>query len=158
MEEIKKKRWKSLALFLAVPLAVGGLTALLTRKSMDVYKIIKLPPLAPPGWLFPVVWVILYSIMGYSSWLCRFAPPKKRTPAFLLYAAQLALNFVWPLVFFNGQAWFLALVILAALLGTVLVMVAVFSSINKKAALLQIPYCLWLSFALYLNFMIWLRN
>lgn len=158
MEEIKKKRWKSLALFLAVPLAVGGLTSLLTRKSMDVYKIIKLPPLAPPGWLFPVVWVILYSIMGYSSWLCRFAPPQKRTPAFLLYAAQLALNFVWPLVFFNGQAWFLALVILAALLGTVLVMVAVFGSINKKAALLQIPYCLWLSFALYLNFMIWLRN
>ena len=158
MEEIKKKRWKSLALFLAVPLAVGGAAAFLTRKSMDIYKFIKLPPLAPPGWLFPVVWTVLYALMGYSSWLCRLAPPKKRTPAFILYAAQLALNFVWPLVFFSGQAWFLALVILTALLGTVLIMVLAFRAISKKAAYLQIPYCLWLSFALYLNFIIWLQN
>ena len=158
MVDLKKKRWKSLAIFLAIPLAVGGLVALLTRTSMDIYKSIRLPPLAPPGWIFPVVWTVLYALMGYSSWLCRLAPPKKRTPAFLLYAVQLALNFVWPLIFFNGQAWLLALLVLTALLGAVLVMVLAFNTISRKAALLQIPYCLWLSFALYLNFMIWLRN
>lgn len=153
-----KSQSPSLLLNLLLPLAVGGLSAFLTRKSMNVYSSLQLPAFAPPSWLFPVVWSILYLLMGWSCWLILKQEGRSRGKAVTLYAAQLALNFLWPLFFFIGKQWFLSLLILFTLLLVVLAMVWTFYRLNRKAAVLQLPYCLWLGFALYLNWMIWLLN
>ena len=160
MEEIKKKRWKSLALFLAVPLAVGGLTSLLTRKSMDVYKIIKLPPLAPPGWLFPVVWTILYAVMGYSAYLVThsYGETAQKKTALTIYWTQLALNFMWSIIFFRFEALWLAFVVIMALWVMIIAMILSFRKISPLAAYINIPYLLWVSFAAYLNWGVWVLN
>lgn len=148
----------SLLLSLLIPLAVGGLSAFLTRNSMDIYSSLQLPLFAPPSWLFPVAWSVLYLLMGWSCWRILQHDRRERGSALLLYGAQLVLNFLWPLFFFIGRQWFVSLLILLALLLVVLVMVRAFYRIDHKAAFLQIPYCLWLGFALYLNWMIWLLN
>lgn len=152
------KKHRRLLISLLIPLAVGGLTALLTSKSMDIYKDINQPPLAPPGWLFPVVWTVLYTLMGLGSYLILPAPKPQRTSALTLYAIQLILNFLWPLLFFNLQLWFWAFLLLLALLMVVLLMTYSFLQIRPLSGWLQIPYCLWLSFAAYLNWMIFLLN
>ena len=95
------KKYRPLLLYLLIPLAAGGLSAFLTRNNMDVYDRIVLPPLAPPGWLFPVAWTVLYTHMGYGSWLCRYADEKLRKPALTFYWTQLILNCFWPILFFN---------------------------------------------------------
>ena len=160
MEEIKKKRWKSLALFLAVPLAVGGLTSLLTRKSMDVYKIIKLPPLAPPGWLFAPVWTALYLLMGYASYLVWTAEvsPIRRNRALKIYLLSLGANFLWPLIFFSLELYLLAFlwIILLALLSAAAALL--FWHIDQSAGELMLPYLVWLAYAAYLNLGIWILN
>ena len=153
-----KPKSPSLLLSLLIPLAVGGLSAFLTRNSMDIYGSLRLPLFAPPGWLFPVVWSILYLLMGWSCWLILRQERRERANAITLYAAQLVLNFLWPLFFFIGRQWFVSLLILLTLFLVVLAMVRAFYYLDRKAAFLQIPYCLWLSFALYLNWMIWLLN
>ena len=101
--------WKKLLLCLAIPLAVGGTAALLTGGGMGEYAVMNQPPLSPPGWLFPVVWTILYLLMGYASYrvLTAEASPAQISRALTLYGAQLAINFLWPLVFF-GLDWYLA--------------------------------------------------
>lgn len=152
------KKYRPLLLYLLIPLAAGGLSAFLTRNSMDVYERIVLPPFAPPGWIFPVTWTVLYVLMGYGSWLCRYADAKRRKPALVLYWTQLTLNFLWPLLFFNMEQWFLSFLLLLVLLCTVLLMSRAFYRCQAKAGYLQIPYCLWLIFAAYLNWMIFLRN
>ena len=95
--------WKKLLLYLAIPLAVGGLAALLTGGGMGEYAVMNQPPLSPPGWLFPVVWTILYLLMGYASYrvLTTDTVPRLVDRALTLYGAQLAFNFLWPLVFFG---------------------------------------------------------
>lgn len=152
------KKYRPLLLYLLIPLAAGGLSALLTRNSMDVYGRIVQPPLAPPGWLFPIAWTLLYVLMGYGSWLCRYAEAELRKPALTLYWTQLTLNFFWPILFFNMEQWFWSFVLLLILLITVLFMSRAFYHCQPKAGYLQIPYCLWLTFAAYLNWMIFLLN
>lgn len=153
-----KKKVLPIIIALAIPLAVGGLAGLLISGSMSFYDEIKKPPLAPPGIVFPIVWAILYILMGISSYLVW----KEKTPesrmALYIYAVQLILNFVWPLIFFNAQMFFLAFVWLLILLGVVIFMTKKFYDINKIAGLLQIPYILWLVFASYLNFFVFFLN
>ena len=99
-----KIQWKKLIVCLAVPLAVGGLSALLTRGSMETFEAIAKPPLAPPGWLFPVVWTVLYVLMGIASYLV-LTSGKPNGLALFVYGVQLLLNFFWPLFFFNMHAY-----------------------------------------------------
>ena len=101
MHQIK---WKPLIICLLIPLAVGGLSALLTMGSMDVYANLNQPPLSPPGFLFPIVWTILFILMGISSYLIFVSDDRNKTKALVLYAIQLVFNFVWSLIFFNMQA------------------------------------------------------
>ncbi|MBP1582024.1 MAG: tryptophan-rich sensory protein [Oscillospiraceae bacterium] len=143
---------------LLLPLAVGGLSSLLTYKSMEMYGQLRQPLLAPPGWVFPVAWTILYLLMGFGCWLILDRPPKERRVALTLYAVQLLLNFCWPLLFFNEQQFLPAFLLLLALLLVVILMTAAFWRLRKLAGWLQIPYCLWLAFALYLNWSIFLLN
>ncbi|MBE7063321.1 MAG: tryptophan-rich sensory protein [Clostridia bacterium] len=141
-----------------IPLAVGALSALLTRNSMEDYAALAQPPLSPPGWLFPIVWTILYTLMGISSARIYLSSEPKKNSALRTYAVQLAVNFFWTILFFNLDARLLALVWLILLDILVIRMIVQFRQIDRPAALLQIPYLLWLLFATYLNAGVWLLN
>ncbi len=152
-----KIKWKQLLIALAIPLGVGGLAALLTGGMGDYGNMVK-PPLSPPGWVFPVVWSILYLLMGYASYRIYQTkdPGKKR--ALQLYGIQLALNFIWPLVFFGGQWYLAAFFVLLLLWGAILLTIVAFSKIDQVAADLMLPYLLWVTFAGYLNLGVFLLN
>ena len=152
-----KIRWKQLLISLVIPLGVGGLASLLSGGMGDYSKLVQ-PPLSPPGWVFPIVWTILYLLMGYASYRIyqRKDPGKKQ--ALQLYGIQLALNFVWPLVFFGGQWFLVAFFVLLLLWGAILLTIVSFSKIDQVAADLLLPYLLWVTFAGYLNLGVFLLN
>ena len=145
---------------IAIPLVVGGISALLTQNSMQMFELIAKPPLSPPGWLFPVVWTILYTLMGISTYIILMsdASQEETADAIRLYAYQLLVNFLWPTFFFNFQWYFFALLWLILLWILVFFMIKKFASINKLAAYMNIPYLIWLTFAGYLNAGIWWLN
>lgn len=154
-----KINWKALLISLAIPLAVGGLATLLSG-GMSSYKIMNQPPLSPPGWVFPVVWTILYLLMGYASYRVYTSGknPEEVRKALIFYAAQLFLNFLWPIVFF-GLGWYLtAFFVLAALWVMIYLTMRKFSAIDERAGDLLLPYILWVTFAGYLNLGVFLLN
>ncbi len=149
---IKNIQWKTLLRSIILPLAVGGLSALLTRDSMEHFSTLNQPPLSPPGWLFPVVWTILFTLMGVAAYLVRTAPPNHlKSAAAAVYALQLIFNFCWSLLFFNAQLYWLSFIWLLLLELLIFVNAVLFYSISKPAGLLLIPYFLWVAFAGYLN-------
>lgn len=155
------KKIKPYVISIAIALAVGGLSALLTRESMNIYQDINRPPLSPPSWLFPVVWTVLYIFMGISAAMVYTdtdSTPAQRERALGTYAASLLANFGWSLIFFNHRAFFLAFLWLLVLLFLIIKMILQFRSIKPIAGYLQIPYAVWVAFAGYLNFAIWLLN
>lgn len=155
--------WKKLLPYLisiGLALVVGILSGLLSMDGMEVYatSVIK-PALTPPGWVFAVVWSILYTLMGISAariWQSR--PSPERSSGLNLYVTQLIVNFFWSLIFFNAQAFGFAFIWLLLLWLLVLLMILQFRKVDRLAALLQIPYLIWLTFAAYLNFGAWLLN
>ena len=152
--------WKKLLISLAIPLAVGGLSALITGGGMQEYGAMNRPPLSPPGWVFPVVWTILYLLMGYASYriYTSDADPKQIRQALILYGAQLAFNFLWPLEFV-GLEWYLAaFFLLIALWVLIFLTIRAFSQIDERAGDLLLPYILWVTFAAYLNLGVFLLN
>lgn len=154
-----KPNTKKLLICLAIPLAVGGLSALVSG-GMGDFKTLTQPPLSPPGWLFPIVWTILYLLMGYASYRVLVSG-KEETQirrALIVYGAQLVLNFLWSPVFF-GLNWYLtAFLLLIALWVLIAVTLRLFSQIDETAGDLLIPYILWVTFAGYLNLGIFLLN
>ena len=154
-----KIEWKKLLIALAIPLGVGGLAALLSG-GMGDYRAMNQPPLSPPGWVFPVVWSILYLLMGYSSYLVWVsdAPETQKRRALAFYGAQLLANFIWPLLFFGAKMYLTSLVWLIVLWLLILFTIWTFGKIRELAGDLLIPYILWVSFAFYLNFGIFLLN
>ena len=102
-------QWKKLIPCLLFPLAVGGLAGFLTRSSMSFFDAVQKPPLSPPGWLFPVVWTILYLLMGFASYLVLVSERPGQT-AWKLYVIQLIFNFFWPIFFFNLEQYLLSFV------------------------------------------------
>lgn len=149
---------KPLVISLLLSLGIGGLSALLTMNSMDIYSELVVPPLSPPSILFPIVWTILFVLMGISAYLIYMSDSPDKKSALTIYAIQLVFNFMWTIIFFNLQMYLFAFIWLLILWLLILVMVIYFYKIDKKAALLQIPYLLWVAFAGYLNFMIYLLN
>lgn len=149
--------WKRLLSHIALPLAVGLLSSLVTKNSMEAYQAFNKPPFAPPGFLFPIVWTILFILMGISSYLISNTAPGKYG-GYPLYFAQLAVNFVWPILFFNLKWYFVSFLWLLFLIFLVAAMVFFFTKRRLWAGLLQIPYFLWLLYAGYLNFMVFLLN
>lgn len=145
---------------IAIPIIVGMIAAILTRDSMKVFESLLQPPLSPPGWLFPVVWTVLYILMGISSYLVLTADADKdeKLKAIRLYGYQLVVNFLWPTLFFNFGWYLFSFFWLLLLWIMVLVMILRFRDINKLAAYMNIPYLIWLTFAGYLNLEIWLLN
>ena len=151
---------KRFLISIAIPLGTGGLSALITRGDMDLYSQIVRPELSPPGWIFPVVWSILYLLMGislYLVWNSNTTYNDKRR-AYIFFGVQLFLNFIWSPIFFGAQRFLLAFIVLVLLWLFTLGMILSFYKISKPAGLLQIPYLLWLTFAGYLNLAIYILN
>lgn len=154
-----KKETRKLITCIAVPLATGAVSGFFTRNGMKVFARLDKPPLSPPGWLFPVVWTILFIMMGTASWLVASRPESKaRNQALTLYGIQLAVNFLWPFFFFGAGWYTFALLWLLLLWGLVYWCIRVFAGFSKKAVYLMIPYIIWLTFAGYLNLFIALWN
>ena len=148
-----KIHWLKLLASIALAEAVGGLSALLSGDISAVYRSLILPPLAPPGWLFPLVWTLLFAMMGVAAYLVGQAPVSadERRSAWRWYAAQLLVNMSWPVVFFRFQLWGWALAVLIVLIVLVIVTTVKFARIKRLAGYLLLPYLLWLLFAAYLN-------
>ncbi|MBQ9887322.1 MAG: tryptophan-rich sensory protein [Lachnospiraceae bacterium] len=148
---------KKLTTCIAIPLAVGALSALLTRGSMKAFATINQPPLSPPGWLFPVVWTILYVLMGIASYLV-LSSPQPNSNALTVYAIQLFFNFAWSIIFFNMKQYLFAFIWLVILWLLILKTIILFYQSSKAAGYLMIPYLLWVTFAGYLNLAIYFLN
>jgi tryptophan-rich sensory protein len=158
-DAMNKPTWKQYAFWILMALGVGALSGYLTRAGTAMYAQLPKPPLSPPGWVFGVVWTVLYTLMGISAARVWAAPPTQaRSRGMNLYIAQLIVNFFWSPIFFNAQAYGLALAWLLLLWVLVLLMILQFRKVDKTAAYLQIPYLIWLTFAAYLNFAVWRLN
>ena len=155
-----KQSTKTLLIALAIPLAVGGLASLFSGGGMAQYRTLNQPPLSPPGWVFPIVWTILYLLMGYASYRVYTAgkPPAFTARALKLYAAQLFVNFLWPIVFFSFQWYLVAFLVLILLWVLILLTLRAFTAIDETAGDLLIPYLLWVTFAGYLNLGVYFLN
>ena len=157
---MEKSTWKTYAFWIALAEAVGAFSGWLTRKSVKIYNAaVKQPPLSPPSIVFPIVWGILFIVMGMGAARIYLSPASKaRSRSLLLFLVQLAFNFFWSIIFFNLQAFGFAFLWLIALWILILLMILSFREVDQPAAWLQIPYLLWVSFAAYLNFGVWLLN
>lgn len=151
---------KNLIISLIISVGTGMLAGFLTQNSMAVYEPFNKPPLSPPAWVFPVVWTILYILMGISAYRVYEAEGdgEQKEKALSLYLFQLFFNFLWSIVFFNFQNYLLAFGILLILWVLILAMIINFKKVDPLAAWLQIPYLIWVSFAGYLNLAIYLLN
>ena len=151
---------KKLVVCVAIPLAVGALAALLTRGAVAEFSALEKPPFAPPAWLFPVVWTILYTLMGISSYMISEAKTAddEKEKALTVYFYQLAVNFLWPIFFFDFGWYLFSFFWILLLWLLVLHMIRLFATIYKPAAWLNIPYIIWLTVAAYLNFGVWWLN
>ena len=152
------KKWLPYIISIAIALGVGGLGAVLTMNSMDIYATLNQPALSPPGFLFPIVWTILYTLMGISAAIIYKSDDPERTQALKIYAFQLIVNFLWTIIFFNLRQFLFSFIWLVLLDVLVVIMISKFHKISPLAAWLQIPYLLWILFATYLNLGIYLLN
>ena len=157
---ILKINYKKLIISIIIPLLVGGASAFLTRNSMATFESVAKPPLSPPGWLFPVVWTILYTLMGIAVYLVvtSNATQKDKRTALTIYGVQLFFNFLWSIIFFNREDFLFAFIWLVALWALIIANIILFYRISKPAGIMLIPYLLWVTFAGYLNFAIYLLN
>ena len=151
------KTWRLILCVLA-PLGGGFLISLLTQNAMSQFSSFNQPPLAPPAWLFPVAWTILYILMGVASWLICISTNKSKTSALVIYAIQLVLNFIWTPIFFNANQYWLAFGILIAMWLLEIILLTKSFKISRPAFWCLIPYLLWTTFAAYLNISIAILN
>ena len=155
---MKKINWKTLLISVAISLGTGILAAILSRSGAGFYETIDQPKLLPPSWLFPVVWTAPYILMGISAYMIYESTCPSRRRALAVYAAQLAVNFIWTLVFFNARAFLLAFILIIVLWILIITMIALFHKCRPAAAYLQVPYFLWVTFAAYLTWSIYALN
>ena len=157
---MKNQKWKNYVFWIAVTEAVGLVAGLLTREATQIYKTtVEKPPLSPPAILFPIVWTVLYALMGVSA--ARVSLTKssaQRKNAIYIYVAQLVFNFFWSIIFFNFQAFGFAFIWILVLWALILAMILKFRKIDMTAGNLQIPYLVWVTFAAYLNIGVWFLN
>ena len=154
---MKKPRY---FLWIAAVEITGFLSGFFSREGTAFYEAnVRKPPLTPPGILFPVVWAILYALMGIGA--ARVAASDRgvsRSRGLNLFVIQLLFNFFWSLIFFNVRNYGFALLWLLAMWALIIAMTLQFRKVDRAAALLQIPYLLWVTYAAYLNFGVWQLN
>lgn len=139
-----------------LPVLIGALVGIITSGSMD-YNMLQKPPLAPPGTVFPIVWTILYILMGISYGILKVNNQTNEEIDWIYYI-QLAINALWSIIFFNFKWRLFAFVWIILLAVAIISMIRKFFGKNKIAGLLQIPYILWVIFATYLNFGFYILN
>lgn len=149
---------KTLLVSIAISLGVGLLSALITMNNQNIYDFINVPSFAPSSIVFPIVWTILYILLGISSYIIYDSGDYDKSAALKIYGIQLFLNFFWPIIFFNFRNFTFAFIWLLFLLVSIIIMIYKFYKINKLAGLLNIPYLLWVIFAGMLNFYIIILN
>ena len=157
---MKKKKITELLIFIVSAELVGALSALLTGDFMQNYYSLAKPPLSPPGFVFPLVWTILYALMGVSAFLIFASdkPQSKRNAALTIYGAQLFINFLWSIIYFRFNSPIIALIDIIILGLLLIMMIKSFYKIRHISAFLNIPYLLWIIFATYLNFVTIILN
>ncbi len=154
-------RWKKYLPYIAsilIALAIGAIGALVTSQGMPVYQQLVKPPLTPPPIVFPVVWTILYVLMGISAAMIWKSSSDFRGPALTVYTAQLLFNGLWSILFFGLHTYFFSFLWLVILWLLVAATAVLFHRIKPISGYLQIPYLLWITFAGYLNLGIWQLN
>ncbi len=151
---------KKLIKNIAIPLAVGAVSGFLTSGGVEEFSATAEKPFfMPPGWLFPVAWTILYTLMGISAYMIdKSSSQKDKKTAFILYYVQLFFNFLWSFIFFNAGNYLFAFIWIVILWALILATTVEFYKIEPKAAFLMIPYIIWVTFAAVLNFSIYLLN
>ncbi len=152
-----KINWKRLIIITLITFVVGSFFSLITMNNMDTFKELS-KPINVPGILFPIVWSILYLLMSISCYLITESKDNNKDSAILIYAIALIINSVWSLIFFGFGAYLFAFIWIILLLIMVIIMVVKFYKIDRRSAYLNIPYILWIIFAGYLNFGIYLLN
>lgn len=145
-----KINWKELIISILIPVGLGTIIGLITQSS---YGNMIMPSFAPPAILFPIVWTILYTLMGISSYIV-----KENGGNLGIYYLQLIVNLIWPIIFFSFKWYLFAFIWLILLIILVIIMIKRFYDTNKLSGLIQIPYLLWLIFASILNFSIYTLN
>jgi tryptophan-rich sensory protein len=158
----KKNNKIQLVIAILIPLIVGGISAFITRDGTSAFKSMNQPPLAPPSWLFPVAWTILYILMGISSYfIYKNNDPFKvvyRDKALIFYILQLIFNFFWSIIFFNLKLYYFAFFWLLVMLTFIILLMINAKKVDIIAFYLLIPYILWVIFAGYLNIGIAILN
>lgn len=150
--------WKKMILCLAICLIAGMVSGLLTVNSPEVYGNLKLPDISPPGFLFPIVWTILYILMGISLYLIVESDAPMRKMGLMIFCAQLIVNFIWAPIFFTYGEYLLAFVLAVLLWILVAAMILTFMKIDRRAAYIQVPYLIWLVVACYLSYSVYVLN
>ncbi len=156
--ETKKINLGALIISLVISLGTGFLSSLLTKGNTAVYQDIIKPGFSPPPQVFPVVWTILYILMGISAYIIYMSDSPQKTSALVIYAIQLAVNFMWSIIFFNMKNYLGAFLWIILLIIWIAAMIVSFYRIDKRAAFLQLPYLLWTIFAAVLSFSIYMIN
>ena len=155
---MKKRKYLPYLISILIPLAVGGIAAIFTVKGMPFYKTQRKPWFTPPDILFPIVWTILYILMGIGSAIIWKSDSPKKHQTLKIYAIQLIVNFFWSVIFFGLHWYLIAFLWLLFLIALVIKLIKSFRQISSIAANLQIPYLLWCFFAAILNFSVWFLN
>jgi len=157
---MKKQAWKIYLLWIVLAEAVGALSGFLTRNGMKFYIArAEKPPLSPPSIVFPIVWAVLFALMGIGAARIYRSPASAgRSRSLFLFFLQLAVNFFWSILFFNLRAYSFAFFWLLLLWVLILWMTLSFRKLDPLAARLQLPYLIWVAFAAYLNLGVWILN
>lgn len=152
------KEYRNLIISILIPLGLGLLFGLLTQSGITNLANLNLPSYQPPGWLFAIIWPILYLLMGISAYLIDTSYDCYSHTCLIIYYVQLIVNLLWSVIFFVFDLRLFAFIFIILLDILVIYMMWCFYGVNKKAAYLQIPYLLWIIFATFLNFSIYLLN
>ena len=151
---------KTLIKCIVIPLIIGAISGLIASPGLVSFGTVAKPGCTPPSWVFPIVWTILYMLMGIASYMIFVSNVRQDIVirALTLYSLQLVVNFFWSIIFFSAKAYLLAFLWLIFLWVMVLATIKHFLSIKPQAGLLLIPYILWITFAGYLNLNVYLMN
>ncbi|MGL5415306.1 MAG: TspO/MBR family protein [Clostridium sp.] len=155
-----KFKIKPLIIAILIPFLGSGLVSFFSGMGKGLYLSIEKPPLSPPGWIFGIVWPILYLLMGVASYRIYMKEEiiRKGSNSIFIYGVQLILNFLWPLLFFGLRLYGVAFLELIVLFIFIVITFIKFYKVDKTAAFLMLPYLLWTIFAGYLNFGVWFLN
>ena len=148
----------SIIICIAIPLIVGIISSFLTKDAQMSFNQMNKPPLSPPGWLFPIVWTILYIVMGIASYLIMTSTDESKFYGIILYFSQLVFNFMWSIIFFRVHAYWFAAIWLALLIMLIVALMVNTLKYSMPAMFMLLPYLLWCCFAMYLNIGIAVRN